>query len=582
MRNQLLCTLAACWLAAPLALAAEHPNIVVILTDDQGWGDLSLHGNQNLSTPRIDALAKEGAQLTHFYVSPVCSPTRAEMLTGRYHPRTGVFSTSAGGERLDLDERTIAQIFQSAGYATGAFGKWHNGMQHPYHPNARGFDEFYGFCSGHWGNYFNAMLEHNGEIVTGNGFMVDDLTDQAMAFIEASAAAGKPSFTYIPYNTPHSPMQVPETHWEKFADAELPSRGRSEKRENLDHTRAAMAMCENIDWNVGRLLDKLDSLNLAENTIVAYFSDNGPNGARWNNGMKGHKGSTDEGGVRAPLFMRWPGHIAQNSIIPQITSAIDLLPTFASLAGIPVTGTKPLDGVDVSPLLLGKSTEEWPERMIFSHWNGRVSVRTQRYRLDTKGNLFDMIDDPGQTQVINSDAASPLRESVVTWKREVLSELRRDEKRPFPVGGGTITQLPARDAVVSGNLKRSNRFPNCSYFTNWIAPDDAISFDVDVIAAGDYAIDIYYTCAEKNVGCEVELSSGSDSTSGKVTTANDPPPSGAEHDRVPRQESFVKAFRPMRLGTISLEKGSTTLTLRATEIPGDAAIEFRMLLLRRN
>ncbi|MEO2005212.1 MAG: sulfatase-like hydrolase/transferase, partial [Candidatus Poribacteria bacterium] len=164
--------------------AGKRPNVLVVLTDDQGWGDLSLNGNQNLSTPNIDGLAKVGARFERFFVCPVCSPTRAEFLTGRYHSRSGVYSTSSGGERFDVDERTVADAFQAAGYATGAFGKWHSGMQHPYHPNSRGFDEFYGFCSGHWGDYFSPMLEHNGEIVRGEGFLADDLTDKVMAFME--------------------------------------------------------------------------------------------------------------------------------------------------------------------------------------------------------------------------------------------------------------------------------------------------------------------------------------------------------------------------------------------------------------
>jgi len=164
--------------------APEKPNIIIILSDDQGWGDLSINGNVNLSTPNIDQLARQGASFENFYVQPVCSPTRAEMLTGRYHARGGVYSTSAGGERLDLDETILAEVFKQAGYATAAYGKWHNGMQYPYHPNARGFDDFYGFCSGHWGNYFDPMLEHNQELVTGEGFLIDDLTNHGIKFID--------------------------------------------------------------------------------------------------------------------------------------------------------------------------------------------------------------------------------------------------------------------------------------------------------------------------------------------------------------------------------------------------------------
>src|SRR3954468_23423733 len=178
------------------AAAKEKPNVVIILADDQGWGDLSVHGNTNLSTPNIDSLARDGALFEHFYVCAVCAPTRAEFLTGRYHARGGVRGTSAGAERLNLDEKTIGQTFQAAGYLTGAFGKWHNGSQFPYHPNARGFAEYYGFTSGHWGDYFSPPLEHNGRPVTGHGYITNDLTDHALAFIEANR--DRPVFCYLP------------------------------------------------------------------------------------------------------------------------------------------------------------------------------------------------------------------------------------------------------------------------------------------------------------------------------------------------------------------------------------------------
>ena len=173
------------------------PN-VVFLTDDQGWGDLSMNGNSNLETPNLDSLARDGASFDRFFVSPVCSPTRAEFLTGRHHVRSGVYSTSAGGERMDLDETTVADLFPQAGYATGAFGKWHNGMQYPYHPLGRGFDYFYGFCSGHWGHYYDALMERNGELVKGKGFCVDDFTTEAMSFIERTVERGKPFFVSRP------------------------------------------------------------------------------------------------------------------------------------------------------------------------------------------------------------------------------------------------------------------------------------------------------------------------------------------------------------------------------------------------
>jgi arylsulfatase A-like enzyme len=557
------------------------PNIVVILSDDQGWGDLSVHGNTNLSTPHIDSLARDGAIFDRFFVCPVCSPTRAEFLTGRYHPRGNVWSTSSGGERLDLDETTIADVFREAGYATGAFGKWHNGSQYPYHPLARGFHEYYGFPSGHWGDYFSPPLEHNGRIVRGNGFIVDDLTDRVLAFIEQNR--DRPFFCYLPVNTPHSPMQVPDSFYDKFRDATLKLRATNPKQEDLATTRAALAMCENIDWNVGRVLKKLDDLKLAERTIVLYFCDNGPNSARWNGGMKGRKGSTDEGGVRSPLLIRWPRQIASGTKIPQISAAIDLLPTLAELAGIPLSPPKPLDGRSVAPLLRGTAAN-WPDRMIFSHWSGRVSVRTQQYRLDSDGKLYDMTRDPGQQQDASKEHpedASRLSQAVDQWKREVVAELKKEDY-PFTVGypAFPVTYLPARDGLPHGQVQRSAKAPNCSYFTHWKSVDDRITWDVEIATAGKYEATVYYTCAKENVGARIELALGDAHVSTRVSEAFDPPLYGAEHDRASRgAESYMKAFKPLSLGEFMLPSGRGDLTLRALEIPGKEVIDVRMVVL---
>ncbi|WP_373514225.1 sulfatase-like hydrolase/transferase, partial [Persicitalea sp.] len=326
-------------LPAFIQAQTRKPNIVILLSDDQGWGDLSVSGNKNIHTPNIDGIAKNGAIFDRFYVQPVCSPTRAELLTGRYHTRMGVRSTSEGGERFNLDETTIADAFKKAGYATAAYGKWHSGMQYPYHPNARGFDDYYGFCSGHWGDYFSPMLEHNGAITQGEGFLVDDLTDHAMAFMEKNK--DQPFLVYVPYNTPHAPMQVPDRWWDEFKNKPLAMRAEDGLEEDLDFTRAALAMCENIDWNVGRIVQKLQDLKLEDDTIILYFSDNGPNSYRWNGGMKGRKGSTDEGGVRSPLVMQYPKMIQRGTKIQEITSVIDLLPTLVDMAGISFQPPKP-------------------------------------------------------------------------------------------------------------------------------------------------------------------------------------------------------------------------------------------------
>jgi arylsulfatase A-like enzyme len=579
-----LCALALLVANGGLATAAHgaaHPNIVVILADDQGWGDLSVSGNTNLSTPHIDSLARDGALFDRFFVCPVCSPTRAEFLTGRYHPRGGVWSTSTGGERLDLEERTIADAFQAAGYATAAFGKWHNGTQYPYHPLGRGFEEFYGFCSGHWGTYFNPVLEHNGRTVRGNGFIADDLTDHALAFI-AKQRAG-PFFCYLAFNTPHSPMQVPDRFYEKFRGVELPLRYGGSQEEDPAMTRAALAMCENIDWNVGRVLAKLEELKLVDNTIVVYFSDNGPNSWRWNGGMKGRKGSTDDGGIRSPLLVRWKGHIKPGTKVMQIAGAIDLAPTLGELAQVPMVVKVPLDGKSMAPILLGGAADA-TDRMLFSHWSGAVSVRTQQYRLDSEGKLFDMTTDVGQSHDLSGqqpEVAARLSRAVADWKRELLNDYPRDD-RPFTVGyrAFPITQLPARDGKPQGNVRRSARAPNCSFFENWTGLDDRMTWDVEVNTAGKYEATVYYTCPPNDVGSTIELSLGESRLQATVSQANDPPLVGAEHDRVPRVgESFVKDFRPLNLGVVDLRAGRGPLTLRALSIPGARVMDVRSVVL---
>ena len=564
--------------------AATKPNVIVFLTDDQGWGDLSLNGNTDLSTPNIDSLANDGASFEHFFVCPVCSPTRAEFLTGRYHVRGGVYSTSAGGERLDLDEVTIADTFRSAGYTTGAFGKWHNGMQYPYHPNGRGFDEFYGFCSGHWGDYFSPPLEQNGKIVKGNGFCIDDFTDKAITFIENSSKNKKPFFAYLPYNTPHSPMQVPDKWWNKFKNKKIKMRNRDPRREDIDHLRCALAMCENIDWNIGRVLKKINDLKIEKNTIVIFFHDNGPNGVRWNGGMKGRKGSTDEGGVRSPLLIRWPDKISKGIKINQITSVMDLLPTLTDCANIPTSSQKALDGRSLKPLLLGERNK-WKERTLINYWRGKTSARNQNFRLDHLGKLYDMTNDPGQIADISAlrpKIRNQLLEEVSHWKETVLPELGKDE-RSFVIGHPNYrwTQVPARDGISHGAIKRSGRFPNCSYYENWKTTQDKITWNCEVGATGTYEVSIHYALKKGDEGTVVQLSHNNASIEHKFTESHEVPSRGQENDRVERRESYVKDFKEIKIGKINLTKGKGELTLKALEIPGEESIEFRLLMLEK-
>ena len=570
------------------------PNIILFLTDDQGWGDLSINGNKDMYTPNIDQMALDGVRFDRFFVSPVCSPTRAEILTGRHHVRTGVYDVSLGGERINIDEETIADVFKTSGYKTAAYGKWHNGMQAPYHPNTRGFEDFYGFCSGHWGNYFSPVLEKNGELVKGKGFIIDDFTNHGIEFIRRNK--DNPFFLYLPFNTPHSPMQVPDKFWNKFEDKELTQKGSMSKtlednslgtnrNKGTNHTKAALAMCENIDWNVGRILKTLESLDIDKNTIIVFLSDNGPNGHRWNAGMKGIKGSTNEGGVRSPMIINWKGMIPKGKVVNIIAAGIDLLPTLKDLAGIKAKPKNKLDGLSLKKLIFEKNIK-WDDRYIYNYWRGRLSIRSQNFRLDNKNNLYDMNIDPNQLKDISLDRKEifdSMKKTKTKWKNEVLSHLKTKDDRAFIIGHPELrnTQIPARDAKVNGLIKRSNYYPNCSYMTNWVNIEDTITWDAEVAEDGKFEVIVYYTCARDALGSEIELSFLDSRVSNTIKKHHNPEEFGKKNDRSPRIESYVKDFIPLKIGVINLKKGKGTLVLRALKKNGEEMMDFRLLMLKR-
>lgn len=575
-------------------IVKSHPNIILVLTDDQGWGDLSVNGNKDIYTPNIDKMTLEGVRFDRFFVSPVCSPTRAEILTGRHHVRTGVYDVSLGGERININEETIADVFKASGYKTAVYGKWHNGMQAPYHPNTRGFEDFYGFCSGHWGNYFSPLLEKNGELLKGDGFITDDLTNHGIDFIKKNKE--NPFFLYLPFNTPHSPMQVPDKFWNKFKDKELTQNGTILKitddkesgtdiNKGSDHPKAALAMCENIDWNVGRILEALESLGIEENTIIVYLSDNGPNGHRWNGEMKGIKGSTDEGGVRSPMIINWKKMIPKGKVITKIASGIDILPTLKDLAGIKSKPKNKLDGISLKELIFKKDIE-WEDRFIYNYWRGSLSLRSQNYRLGNKNNLYNMNKDPKQLENISSKESKVFEKMKIAkkkWENEVLISLKSKDDRAFIIGHPKLnsTQIPARDAKANGSIKRSNYYPNCSYMTNWINIEDTITWDAEVAEDGDFEVVIYYTCAKDALGSKIELSFSDSKISKSLTIYHDPDEYGKENDRSLRIESYVKDFIPLNMGVINLKKGKGTLVLKGLKKNGKELIDFRLLMLKR-
>jgi len=571
------------------------PNIVVILADDAGWGDFSCIGNKTISTPAVDSLARDGALLEQFFVQPVCAPTRAEFLTGRYHDRSGVRGVTRGEERMAPEEQTIADVFKKAGYVTGCFGKWHNGTQWPYHPLARGFDTFYGFTEGHWGDYFNPPMQHDTTFKEGEGYITDDITTKAIRFFSdhVKRSADKPVLCYVAFNTPHSPMCVPDADWGRFAERPLRQRGPDIKKEDPVFTRAALAMVENLDGNVGRILAAIDTAGVSRETVVVFFSDNGPNSLRWCGGMRGKKGSTDDGGTRSICCIRYPGQIAPGVRLPQITGAIDLLPTLAGLTGVQLNTPKQLDGIDLTAILK-KNTEEklMPKKLglelagrhIIASHRGRLSIRTQRFRLDDKGHLYDMVTDIGQTRDISKEHPEErqrLKTIADDWKKNILEYISQPDVERFPVGyaGAPLTELPARDGYGEGGVVHSGRAPNCSFFTDWKNTEDSLVWDVDVLNTGTYTAKIWYTCPAKDVGSTIQLSCGESRITTSVTPSWDPPLNTGE-DRADRgSESYAKPFHVLSLGDIKLEAGKTQLRLTALHVPGESVADVRRIVL---
>jgi len=566
------------------AAEPKRPNVVLIMTDDQGWGDIHSHGNDVIDTPVMDKLAADGARFERFFVSPVCAPTRASLLTGRYHLRTGTHGVTRGYENMRSEEVTIAEALKQAGYATGCFGKWHNGAHYPYHPNGQGFDEFFGFCCGHWNNYFNTTLDHNGRMVKSKGYISDVFTDAALEFIEKNK--DRPFFCYIPYNAPHSPFQVPDKYFDKY------------KARGLDDKLACIyGMCENLDDNIGRVLKRLDQLKLSDGTIVLFLTDNGPNTDRYNGNMKGRKGSVHEGGIRVPLFVRWPGHIAPGTKVTQISAHIDLFATIVELCGVPMPRMLPQDGVSLVPLLRGE-TANWPDRMIFTFRSPRGdtqnvpgSVRTQRWRAVKAGNrweLYDMESDPQQKNNVSKENSKVLKRLSEAFEA-TAKDVTKAGFEPLPIHVGhpqwPEVVLPGHEAFLEPSSKKGISYKGRSgwandYVTNWTSTEAYPRWEVEVVRAGRFEVTLMYICAEENLGTKLRVEIGGKKAEGVVTKAHNPEliPSP---DRVPRGEVYEKIWAPLALGTVELKKGRTELIVKALEIPGDRALDLKAVQLRR-
>jgi arylsulfatase A-like enzyme len=392
---------------------------LLIITDDQGHGDLSLHGNPVLRTPNLDRIAQEGARLVNFYVSPVCSPTRSSLMTGRWNYRTGVVDTFIGRSMMHPDEVTLAEALGAAGYRTGIFGKWHLGDNYPLRAIDQGFQEALVLKGGGIGqpsdppggeSYFDTILQHNGRPEKQSGYVTDVITDAALRFVRDNRE--RPFLAYVAYNCPHTPLEVKEADYLAFKDQDLsherfPQVGHKLPGQPLNEITAKVyGMVADIDRNVGRLLARLDEDGLTRDTIVVFLTDNGPQQVRYNSGMLDRKGDVHEGGIRVPCFVRWPGHVPAGRAIDRIAAHIDLMPTLLDACGVARPAGVKLDGVSLLRLLIG-DVNDWPDRTLYFQWHrgdvpelGRAfAARSQGWKLvrpEGKKDLelYDMKEDP--------------------------------------------------------------------------------------------------------------------------------------------------------------------------------------------
>ena len=455
-----VCLVMAAVLAGCDAPALEPPNIILVMTDDQGIGDLGVMGNPVIDTPNLDRLAAEGAQMTTFYVSPVCAPTRASLMTGRYNYRTRVVDTYIGRAMMEPEEITLAEVLRDAGYATGLFGKWHLGDNYPMRPQDQGFEEVLMHRGGGIGQpsdppagenkYTDPVLFENGVEKSFEGYCADLYFDHAMAWLEREHRARRPFFAYISSNTPHSPYHdVPEELYRKYRERDL-SEVMLRGGDDPDTLARIFAMVENIDQNMGRLHDRLGTLGIAENTIVIFLTDNGPNTMRYVGDLRGMKGQVHSGGIRTSFFWRWPARVEAGRRIDTMAAHIDVMPTLLEAAG--VASLAGMDGVSFLPELEGDVRERDDRTLFIQTHRGdvpqlyhHVSIHTERWKLvnasgfgldemagEPRWELYDVSVDPGESNNLveqNPERLALLKQQYEEWFRDV-SAAREDNYAP--------------------------------------------------------------------------------------------------------------------------------------------------------
>jgi len=516
MKMKKLLLLCAVLFAVATTQAAKRPNVVLVITDDQGYGDLSCHGNPVLKTPNLDKLHSESVRLTDYHVAPTCSPSRAALITGHWTNRTGVWHTIMGRSMLRANEVTIGQIMGDGGYHTGMFGKWHLGDNYPYRPEDRGFQEVLRHGGGgvgqtpdYWDNaYFDGSYFHNGKPVPVKGFCSDVFFDYAKRFIRKVKDDEKPFFIYLCTNAPHGPMHSPE----KF------SAPYTKQGVNVGNF---FGMIANIDHNVGQMRAFLKKEGLAENTIFIFTTDNGTSsGANvHNNGMRGRKGSEYDGGHRVPFFMHWPkGGLNKGRDVDMITSYVDIVPTLIDYCNVPAPKGVKFDGVNIRSLIEGKA-KNWPDRILITDsqrvrdpikWR-KSAVMTDQWRLINGKELYDIKADPGQAKDVasaNPRVVNRLTKRYDAWWEEIVPTFGKPTAiylgHPDPAANPVT--LTCHDWIADGSTPWNQRHIRNAEKK----PSNTGFWAVDVKRAGTYTVELSRWPKESGAAITAQLEAGAD------------------------------------------------------------------------
>ncbi len=558
---------------------SEKMNVVIIISDDQGYGDFSINGNEYLATPHIDELARESVSLDRFMMCAVSAPSRAAFYTGRYPLSTGVTWVTRRKEVMNSGEVTIGELFKENGYRTGLFGKWHNGSQYPHNPVGQGFDDFVGFCAGHTNNYFDTTLEQGscGRVET-KGYIADVLTSYAIDFIERDDQS--PFLCVLPVNTPHAPFQVESKYYDKYAAM------------GLDPTTASVyGMCENLDDNVGRVIEALKKSGKWDNTILVFTTDNGPNTYRYNSGMKGKKAELYEGGVRVPLYIRIPNQ--EPCSVAELTANIDIMPTLASLCGVSIPEVLDIHGRDLTSLIKGED-KEWESRIIYAHnqpwefekWNA-AAIHTDEHSLiytrtgDTV--LFNMSHDYAQQNNIieeNPEIVADLSAKYDAWFNEMTNGGAEPLCEPIEIGHSQApcVVLPVVDGKTINKVRYSSKGWSNDWVYNFRTKKGAVEWECKIVEDGEYDVEVLYSYSPQFEGFDMVVEGqgkrAKATPSPYVTVMKESP------DRVQRGEVYEYSWAKLPVGKMTLTRGTAKIKVRIDGEDINPENDLRVLELR--